>query len=115
VADKELTGKNTCIERIPTRHGMTVGELAKLFNEHYGVGCDLEVVKMKNWDRSMYFDQTGLLWVNPSPNMKTLNGAILYPGLGAAETTAIAVGRGWTGPSRCTARPTWTARSWPMR
>jgi uncharacterized protein YbbC (DUF1343 family) len=98
VADKELTGKNTCIERIPTRHGMTVGELAKLFNEHYGVGCDLEVVKMKNWDRSMYFDQTGLLWVNPSPNMKTLNGAILYPGLGAAETTAIAVGRGLDRP-----------------
>lgn len=94
----ELTGKNTCIYPIPTRHGMTVGELAKLFNDHFGIGCDLKVVKMENWDRSMYFDETGLLWLNPSPNMKTLNGAILYPGLGASETTTIAVGRGTDRP-----------------
>ncbi|MCC6547480.1 DUF1343 domain-containing protein [Candidatus Sumerlaeota bacterium] len=94
----ELTGKNTCIYPIPTRHGMTIGELALLFNDHFKIGCDLEVVKMKNWDRSMYFDETGLLWLNPSPNMRTMNGAILYPGLGASETTSIAVGRGTDRP-----------------
>lgn len=98
VADKELTGGNTCIYPIPTRHGMTVGELAMLFNEHFEIGVDLHVVKMEGWDRSMYFDETGLLWINPSPNMKTLNGAILYPGLGAAETTWISCGRGTDRP-----------------
>lgn len=98
VAAEELTGKNTCIYSIPTRHGMTVGELAKLFNDHFKIGCDLEVVAMKNWKRWMYFDQTGLLWLNPSPNMKTLNGAILYPGPGASETTALSMGRGTDRP-----------------
>lgn len=98
VADKALTGGNTCIYPIPTRHGMTVGELAMLFNEHFEIGADLHVVKMEGWDRSMYFDQTGLLWLNPSPNMKTLNGAILYPGLGAGETTSISCGRGTDRP-----------------
>lgn len=94
VADPELCGKNTCIYPIPTRHGMTVGELAKMFNDHFGIGCELTVIPMRGWKRSMYWDETGLMWINPSPNMKTLNGAILYPGLGAAETTWISCGRG---------------------
>ncbi|HPB30060.1 MAG TPA: DUF1343 domain-containing protein [Candidatus Sumerlaeota bacterium] len=94
----ELCGKNTCIHPIPTRHGMTVGELALLFNKEFGIGCDLEVVPCKNWKRDMLFDQTGLMWLNPSPNMKTLNGAILYPGLGVAETTTLSCGRGTDRP-----------------
>jgi uncharacterized protein YbbC (DUF1343 family) len=91
-------GGNTCIYPIPTRHGMTIGELALMFNDHFKIGCDLEVVPMKNWVRWMYFDQTGLLWLNPSPNMKTLNGAILYPGPGSLEATVISPGRGTDHP-----------------
>lgn len=98
IAPKELCGGNTCIYPIPTRHGMTVGELALLFNDHFGIGCDLTVIPMENWKRSMYFDETGLLWENPSPNMRTLNGAILYPGLGAGETTTLSCGRGLDRP-----------------
>lgn len=98
ILDEEISGGITGIYPIPTRHGMTVGELAKLFNEHFEIGCDLTVVPMKNWTRDMYWDETGLLWVHPSPNMKTLNGAILYPGLGAAETTRISCGRGTDRP-----------------
>ncbi len=91
-------GGLTSIYPIPTRHGMTVGELARLFNEHFGIGCRLEVVKMNGWRRPMYYDQTGLPWVNPSPNMKTLPGAILYPGLGICEATNLSVGRGTDQP-----------------
>ena len=94
----DLTGGITCIHPIPTRHGMTVGELSLLFNEHFGIGCNLEVVPMKNWDRRMYYEQTGLPWVPTSPNMKTLNGAILYPGLGVSEATWLSCGRGTARP-----------------
>ncbi len=94
----DMCGGNTCIYPIPTRHGMTIGELAQMFNDHFKIGCDLTVVPMKNWKRWMYFDETGLLWVNPSPNMKTLNGAILYPGPGSGETTLLSMGRGLDRP-----------------
>ena len=93
IPPESMCGGLTSIYPIPTRHGMTIGELALMFNDHFKIGCDLEVVKMKNWERRMYFDETGLLWVNPSPNMKTLNGAIFYPGLGVSETS-VSVGRG---------------------
>ena len=79
---------------IPMRHGMTVGELATLYNTEFGIGGRLEVVKMEGWKRSMYFDGTGLPWVNPSPNMRSLEAAISYPGLGALEATSLSVGRG---------------------
>jgi len=98
VAKVSLAGGITAIHPIPTRHGMTVGELAQLFNAEYGIGCDLTVIPVENWRRDMYYDQTGLLWVNPSPNMKTLNGAILYPGCGTAEATTVSVGRGLDRP-----------------
>jgi uncharacterized protein YbbC (DUF1343 family) len=98
VADASLTGGITAIYPIPTRHGMTVGELALLFNEHFKINCKLTVVEMRGWRRAMYYDQTGLLWVNPSPNMKTLNGAIAYPGMGSAEATAQSPGRGTDRP-----------------
>ncbi|MBN1901669.1 DUF1343 domain-containing protein [Candidatus Sumerlaeota bacterium] len=94
----DMCGGNTCILPIPTRHGMTIGELAQLFNDHFKIGCDLAVVPMKNWKRWMYLDQTGLIWENPSPNMKTLNGAILYPGCGSGETTQLSTGRGLDRP-----------------
>ena len=83
---------------IPLRHGMTVGELAKLFNKEFGIGADLKVVKMKNWKRYMNYEDTGLEWVLPSPNMPTLDTAYAYPGTGLIEGTNISEGRGTTKP-----------------
>ncbi|WP_417386117.1 exo-beta-N-acetylmuramidase NamZ domain-containing protein [Gimesia sp.] len=84
--------------RIPVRHGMTAGELAQMFNAEMKIGADLQVIPMQNWKREMYFDETGLTWVNPSPNMRNLNEAILYPGVGLLETTNLSVGRGTDTP-----------------
>ena len=83
---------------IPLRHGMTVGELAKLFNKEFGIGADLKVVKMKNWKRQMNYEDTGLEWVLPSPNMPTLDTAYVYPGTGLIEGTNLSEGRGTTKP-----------------
>jgi len=83
---------------IPTRHGLTIGELARLFNEHFGIGADLEVVAMEGWTRSMYWDQTGLPWVMPSPNIPTLDSAIVFPGTVHVEGTIASEGRGTTRP-----------------
>jgi len=83
---------------IPVRHGLTVGELAQLFNEQRKINCDLRVVKMENWRRGMWFDATGQTWVNPSPNMRSLTEATLYPGVGLLETTNLSVGRGTDTP-----------------
>lgn len=93
-----LTDQLTSIYPVPTRHGMTVGELARLFNEAFGIGCKLTVVPLRGWKRSLYWDETGLAWINPSPNMKTLTGAILYPGPGCLETTNLSMGRGTDTP-----------------
>jgi uncharacterized protein YbbC (DUF1343 family) len=83
---------------MPIRHGMTLGELAKLFNEENRIGAELTIVPMKNWRRDAWFDQTRLPWVNPSPNMRNLHQATLYPGIGAIEGTNISVGRGTDTP-----------------
>ncbi|MCC6992131.1 MAG: DUF1343 domain-containing protein [Acidobacteria bacterium] len=83
---------------MPIRHGMTIGELAQLFNAERKIGADLTVVKMEGWRRDQWFDQTGLTWVNPSPNMRNLNQAALYPGIGAIEYANISVGRGTDQP-----------------
>lgn len=84
---------------IPLRHGMTVGELAKLFNEEFKIGADLTVVEMSGWDRDMYYDETPLEFVAPSPNMPTLDTALVYPGAALIEgTTNISEGRGTTQP-----------------
>ncbi len=77
---------------------MTIGELARLFNEHFGIGADLEVVPMEGWRRGMYWDDTGLPWVMPSPNMPTLDTAIVYPGAVLFEGTMLSEGRGTTRP-----------------
>jgi uncharacterized protein YbbC (DUF1343 family)/CubicO group peptidase (beta-lactamase class C family) len=83
---------------IPVRHGMTVGELAQLFNEQRKIGADVRVIKMENWRRAMWFDSTNLTWINPSPNMRSLAQATLYPGVGLLETTNVSVGRGTDTP-----------------
>jgi uncharacterized protein YbbC (DUF1343 family)/CubicO group peptidase (beta-lactamase class C family) len=84
--------------RMPIRHGLTIGELARLFNEEAGIGADLTVVPMKGWRRDEWFDETGLSWINPSPNMRNMTAATLYPGIGAIEGTNISVGRGTEAP-----------------
>ncbi|HKQ05989.1 MAG TPA: DUF1343 domain-containing protein [Blastocatellia bacterium] len=83
---------------IPMRHGMTVGELALMFNQAFGIGCDLEVVKMQGWRRAMWFDETGLPWVLPSPNIPTPDTTTVYPGMVMIEGTAVSEGRGTTRP-----------------
>ena len=83
---------------IPQRHGMTVGELAKLFNEEFDIKANLKVVQMRGWKRSMYYDDTPLAWVLPSPNMPTLDTALVYPGTALIEGTNLSEGRGTTKP-----------------
>jgi uncharacterized protein YbbC (DUF1343 family) len=90
---------------IPVRHGMTVGELARLYNDQRKIGCDLRVVKMEGWRRSMWFDSTNLTWVNPSPNMRSLTEATLYPGVGVLEVTNLSVGRGTDTPFELVGAP----------
>lgn len=79
---------------IASRHGMTVGELARLFNEEFGIGVDLAVVPMEGWERFQYHDATGLPWINPSPNIRRLDAAIHYPGTVLLEGTNLSEGRG---------------------
>jgi uncharacterized protein YbbC (DUF1343 family) len=83
---------------MPVRHGMTMGELAKLFNAEHKIGANLTVIEMRNWRRSQWFDETALPWINPSPNMRNLLQATLYPGIGAFEGTNLSVGRGTDTP-----------------
>lgn len=83
---------------LPVRHGMTVGELATLFNAEYKIGADLRVVKMEGYDRTSWFDQTGMTWINPSPNLRSLTEATLYPGVALAEGANVSVGRGTPTP-----------------
>jgi uncharacterized protein YbbC (DUF1343 family) len=83
---------------MPVRHGMTMGELAQLFNAENQIGADLTVVKLAGWRRDMWFDETGLPWVPPSPNLRNLNEATLYPGLGLIEGANVSVGRGTDTP-----------------
>jgi uncharacterized protein YbbC (DUF1343 family) len=83
---------------IPVRHGMTAGELARMFVDELKLDVDLQVIGLRHWRRPQYFDQTGLPWVNPSPNMRNVNQALLYPGIGLLETTNVSVGRGTDTP-----------------
>ncbi len=83
---------------IPTRHGMTVCELARLFNEEYGIGCELELVLMDGWRRELWMDETNVPWVLPSPNMPTLESATVFPGTVHLEGTQLSEGRGTTRP-----------------
>ncbi len=89
----------------PVRHGMTVGELAKMFNFERHIDAKLSVVPMEGWMRGDWFDATGAKWINPSPNMRSLNEATLYPGIGMIETTNISVGRGTDTPFELVGAP----------
>src|SRR4026209_574131 len=90
---------------IPTRHGLTIGELAQLFNRQRNIGADVRVIKMEGWRRSMWYDETNLTWINPSPNMRSLTEATLYPGVGLLETTNVSVGRGTDTPFEIVGAP----------
>jgi uncharacterized protein YbbC (DUF1343 family)/CubicO group peptidase (beta-lactamase class C family) len=83
---------------IPVRYGLTIGELGQMMNAERKIGADLRVIKMENWNRAMWFDETGQTWINPSPNMRSLTEATLYPGIGLLETTNVSVGRGTDTP-----------------
>jgi uncharacterized protein YbbC (DUF1343 family) len=90
---------------IPTRHGMTLGELARMFNEQFGIRCELEVIQMDNWDRECWHDETDAPWVMPSPNIPTLDSGTVFPGTVHFEGTQISEGRGTTRPFELVGAP----------
>ena len=90
----ERAAKPYALYPIPLRHGLTMGELARFYNDVLGIGATLHVIPVRNYAREMWFDETGLPWVRPSPNMPSLTSAVLYPGLVAFEGTNLSVGRG---------------------
>lgn len=102
-----MTGKSDFVgyHTIPVRHGMTVGELARMFNAERKYDVDLTVIPVKGWKRDKWFDETGLPWRNPSPNMRSLAQAALYPGVGLVETTNLSVGRGTDTPFEVVGAP----------
>jgi len=83
---------------VPVRYALTIGELAQFFNAENHINADLHVVKMKNWHRNYFFESTGMRWIPPSPNLRTLKGSILYPGLEILQNAGISVGRGTEAP-----------------
>ena len=107
IADEHHLGF-TAYARLPVVHGMTIGELARLFNEK--IRCNLDVIRMQNWRRSMWFDETGLPWINTSPNIRNLTQATLYPAIGLLEFTNISVGRGTDRPFETLGAPWIDAR-----
>src|SRR5215471_7128200 len=90
---------------VPVRHGMTMGELAKMFNTERGINAKLTVIPMEGWERGDWFDSTGQVWVNPSPNLRSLTEAALYPGVGLIEGTNVSVGRGTDTPFELVGAP----------
>ena len=94
----DVDGKFTAYHTIPLVHGMTTGELAQMFKAERKIDVELVVVEMEGWRRNMWFDETGLLWVNPSPNMRSLTQATLYPAIGLIEACKVSVGRGTDAP-----------------
>lgn len=96
--------------RLPIRHGMTIAELAKMFNEEKGIRARLKIVAMQGWQRGDWFDSTGITWTNPSPNLRSVAQATLYPGVGMVEGTNVSVGRGTDTPFEILGAPWITAR-----
>lgn len=97
IADADHFGF-TAYGPMPVTHGMTFGELARLYNDAWGIHADLLIVPMEGWRRGMWYDQTGLPWVNPSPNLRNLTAATLYPAVCLLESTNVSVGRGTDQP-----------------
>ncbi|MGB8473172.1 MAG: DUF1343 domain-containing protein [Candidatus Acidiferrum sp.] len=83
---------------LPVRYALTIGELAEYFNGENHIGCDLHVIAMKNWHRNYFFENTGIRWIPPSPNLRTLKGSILYPGIEILQDSGVSVGRGTPTP-----------------
>ena len=102
---REGTGSFIAYHNIVVRHGMTVGELAQMYRDERGLMVDLTVIPLKNWTRSLWQDETSLPWVNPSPNMRSLNAATLYPGVCLLERTEMSVGRGTDTPFEVVGAP----------
>jgi uncharacterized protein YbbC (DUF1343 family)/CubicO group peptidase (beta-lactamase class C family) len=90
---------------IPVRYGLTIGELGMMMNTERKIGADVKVIKMENWSRAQWFDETSQIWINPSPNMRSLTEATLYPGIGLLETTNVSVGRGTDTPFEVVGAP----------
>ncbi|MDB5354861.1 MAG: hypothetical protein JWN24_1314 [Phycisphaerales bacterium] len=97
LADKAHEGF-TAFGPLPLVHGMTIGELARFYNTEFKVGCDLQVIAMEGWRRQMWWDQTGLMWINPSPNLRNPTAALLYPAVCLLESSNVSVGRGTDQP-----------------
>ena len=95
----------TATHTIPVRYGLTIGELGLMMNSERKIGANVQVIKMENWSRSMWFDETNQTWINPSPNMRSLTEATLYPGIGLLETTNVSVGRGTDTPFEVVGAP----------
>ncbi|MFA6074675.1 MAG: DUF1343 domain-containing protein [Negativicutes bacterium] len=102
--NKDLQGF-TSIGPLPTRHGMTVGELALMMNKEWGIGCDLTVIPMSDYKRDMVWADTGLQWINPSPNIPSADTALVYSGVGFFEATNVSEGRGLTKPFMISGAP----------
>jgi uncharacterized protein YbbC (DUF1343 family) len=83
---------------LPVRYGLTIGELAQFFNAENHINCDLHVIAMKNWHRNYFFESTGARWIPPSPNLRTLKGVVLYPGIEILQSAGVSVGRGTETP-----------------
>ena len=109
VADADKLGF-TAFHNIPIQHGMTIGELALMFNDELKLDLKLKIIPMSNWKREMHWDQTGLFWVNPSPNMRSPKQALLYPGVGLLEMSNLSVGRGTDTPFEWFGAPWMDAR-----
>ena len=104
VMDEDLKGF-TGYFPLPVRHGMTVGELAGMFNVEGGIGAKLHVIPMQGYSRSLWYDETGLQWVSPSPNLRSLTEEILYPGVALVEGANVSVGRGTDTPFEVVGAP----------
>jgi uncharacterized protein YbbC (DUF1343 family) len=100
---------------IPTRHGMTLGELARMFNEHFELNCELDVVRMQGWERNFWHDQTDAPWVMPSPNIPTLDSATVFPATVHFEGTQLSEGRGTTRPFELVGAPYVNAEEYAQR
>jgi uncharacterized protein YbbC (DUF1343 family) len=108
--DEKYVSFITYMPGFPIRHGMTMGEMARCFNSEKHLGADLHVIEMQGWRRSMYFDETGLAWVNPSPNIRNLTEALLYAGTALLEGKSVSVGRGTDTPFQIVGAPWFRAR-----
>jgi len=107
IQDRELNRKFTSYFPMPIIHGMTIGELAQMFNDYYGIQCKLTIIHMEGWKRAMFFDETGLSWSNPSPNIRNVTEEILYPAIALTESSEsnVSVGRGTQTPFEVVGAP----------